>query len=96
MKCQFLKVKPRAVDTVAVAAEVDDHLGESCVMIQTWWSGEGFTLTIEDRGETPMRQTQEVDLTWTQWEAVRDCLHKARKHKKKAKPSPAVAGFNAR
>lgn len=61
--------RPRVADTKAALCCVDDHLSTSDVMIQTWWSGEGFTLQIDCEGKREL-----LDLSWQEWEALRLCV----------------------
>lgn len=62
-----LKSLPDVQNTKASAVDVCDHLGESSIYIDTWWSGEGFTIRIDRKGEGK----QEIELSWQEWEAVR-------------------------
>jgi hypothetical protein len=61
-----LTKKPRVQNTQASLANIDDHLGESSVMVQTWWSGEGFTVEIQDKNSS-----DKLDISWTQYEALK-------------------------
>lgn len=67
---------PSTCNTKASLITLDDHLGKSELMAWTWWSGEGFTLEVQNDREPP----RHVDITWTQWDAlkmiVRDLLKK--------------------
>ena len=60
---------PQVQKTKSALCVVDDHLGKSDVMIDTWWSGEGFTVRVdrESKAET-------LDLSWQEWEALRLCV----------------------
>lgn len=62
----FFVMLPRVQPTKSVMCTVDDHLGKSDIMIDTWWSGEGFTLRIESDGEK-----REMDVSWQEWEAIK-------------------------
>lgn len=62
----FISSHPRVAKTKSSLCTVDDHLGKSEVMVQTWWSGEGFTFTIDSEGKT-----REIELSWQEWEALR-------------------------
>lgn len=66
--------KPRVQSTLAVHAELDDHLGKSYVYAQTWWSGEGFSLEIQNSDET-----HKADITWTQYEALKVAVDEIQK-----------------
>lgn len=57
---------PRTAKTTATLATIDDHLGKSDLMAWTWWSGEGFTLEIQEYGKVAER----IDISWTQWDAL--------------------------
>jgi len=66
--------KPSVQTTHSVYAELDDHLGKSYLMAQTWWSGEGFSLEIQNSNET-----HKVDITWTQYEALKVAVNEMQK-----------------
>lgn len=73
-----LKKAPRVVPTHASYAELDDHLGLSYLSVQTWWSGEGFTLEIQNSNET-----HKADITWTQYEALKVSVESIQKAESK-------------
>lgn len=60
---------PRVQRTKSALCCVDDHLGKSEVMLDTWWSGEGFTLRANRNGKS-----ETLDLSWQEWEALRLCV----------------------
>ena len=62
----FFVMLPRVQSTKAVMCTVDDHLGKSDIMIDTWWSGEGFTLQIASDGKK-----REMEISWQEWEAIK-------------------------
>ena len=57
--------RPRVANTKSALCCIDDHHGKSELMVDTWWSGEGFTLQISDDGE------KSIQITWTQWDALK-------------------------
>lgn len=64
--------EPYVARTVSVDASIEDHLGRSSVLVQTWGNGEGFTVhVIEGNNE------RRLDLTDTQWTALKMCVKKA-------------------
>ncbi len=65
---------PMVSNTKACLVVVDDHLGKSSVMVETWWSGEGFTIQIDDSGKT-----ERLEVTWTQSRAIRLALDEIKK-----------------
>jgi len=59
--------KPRVAETKAVAIDIEDHLGNSIIHVNTWWSGEGFTVQLEaDNG-----RTDAIDFSWQEWSALK-------------------------
>jgi hypothetical protein len=62
--------KPRVQSTHACLVSVDDHLGKSDVMVNTWWNGEGYTIIVTDEKD----DEREIDLSHTQWEAVKAAI----------------------
>ncbi len=56
---------PNVSNTKAALVDIDDHLGKSSVMVDTWWNGEGLTVTIFDGDEE-----RSLPFTHTQWEAA--------------------------
>lgn len=66
-KLPFGIPRPPQVATIKVArVAVEDHFGESSVMVETWWNGEGITIQVNAKSEE-----QRVLLTWQEWTAVR-------------------------
>lgn len=61
-----ITTKPSVSKTHAALVSIDDHLGKSDVMIQTWWNGEGFTLTIGEGAKSQM-----IDISHVQWTATK-------------------------
>ena len=64
-----IKRPPQVAKTKAALCVVDDHLGKSDVMVETWWSGEGITLQIDGKDGR-----QQIDLSWSEWDAARLCV----------------------
>lgn len=64
----------RPANTASVLVGIDDHLGESSVCVNTWWSGEGFDL-ITAEGNTEQR----IGISWVQWEAMKLAVKAAMK-----------------
>lgn len=64
--------EPHVAKTVSVDVSIDDHLGKSSVLVQTWGNGEGFTVHVIE-GNDEWR----LDLTDTQWTALKMCAKKA-------------------
>jgi hypothetical protein len=70
--------KPDVSDTKEASSLVDDHLGKTHVMLTTWGNGEGFSIELQDiDGKT--NQKQRLEMTWSQWRAIRACLKKVQK-----------------
>lgn len=64
-----IKHRPKLANTKSVLCDVSDHLGESTVMVDTWWSGEGFTVHVHAKDGK-----REIDFSWSEWDALRLCL----------------------
>ncbi len=79
----FLDREPQVANTHAVLATVKDHLGESDVMITTWWNDEGFTIDVEDLKHSNAAK-RSMEISWNEWDALRRCV-KASKEAKKIK-----------
>lgn len=64
-----VKRPPQVASTKSALCDVDDHIGKSSVMVDTWWNGEGVTISCQ-RGEV----TSQIELQWSEWEAVKLCV----------------------
>ena len=62
-----MKHPPRTCKTTATLVTLDDHLGKSDLLAWTWWSGEGFTLEIQEEGKA----AEQIDISWSQWDALK-------------------------
>jgi len=57
---------PKVAATKACAVDVHDEFGDSIVHVNTWWSGAGITVGIQEGS-----RIKNLDLDWAQWEALR-------------------------
>jgi hypothetical protein len=72
--------KPDVSDTKEASSLVDDHLGKTHVMLTTWGNGEGFTIELEEIDESgKTTEVRRLQVTWSQWRAVKACLKKVQK-----------------
>ena len=69
----YLEREPQVANTHAVLATVKDHLGESDVMVTTWWNGEGLTIDVEDR-KAPHTRKVSINISWCEWDALKRCV----------------------
>lgn len=60
---------PNVTDTKAGLVGVNDHTSKSTILANTWWNGEGFTLTIANEDCDNVKFN--ADITWQQWEAIK-------------------------
>jgi 2-phospho-L-lactate transferase/gluconeogenesis factor (CofD/UPF0052 family) len=60
--------------------DISDHSGDSTMHVNTWWNGEGFTLFLD--GD---KKVHEIDLTWTQWDALKLAVKAIKKAERGAK-----------
>lgn len=73
-----IRFKPRVAETLSALVDIDDHIGKSSVIVETWWSGEGITITVDNGKDGRER----IDLTWSQWTAVKMCAKSIINHPK--------------
>ena len=59
--------EPRSANTKAAVIDVDDHMAKSSLHVNTWWSGEGITVTVDDENG----KRQQIDLSWQEWRALK-------------------------
>jgi hypothetical protein len=72
--------KPTVSTAKEASSFVDDHLGKSHAMVTTWGNGEGFSIEVQDTDEDGKTTAKEqIELTWSQWDAVRACVKAVRK-----------------
>jgi hypothetical protein len=72
--------KPDVSDTKESSSLVDDHLGKSHVMITTWGNGEGFSIELQDIDDSgKVAEKQRLQVTWSQWSAIKACLKAVQK-----------------
>lgn len=74
---------PRTARTHACLVDID-FPDKSSVMVQTWWNGEGFTIEVEH----DTQDTRRIDLTWTEYSAVKLAVRDIRE-KEQADRQPA-------
>ena len=59
--------EPTVADTKAASVVISDHLGNSTLHVNTWWSGEGFTFSLE----ADDCRNDAIDLSWQEWAALK-------------------------
>ncbi len=58
---------PSVANTKSAVVDIDDHLGKSSVMVDTWWNGEGMTLRVCESDQPDVA----LDVSFTQWVALK-------------------------
>jgi hypothetical protein len=72
--------KPDVSSTKEASSLVDDHLGKSHVMITTWGNGEGFTIELQENDVSgKVAEERRLQVTWSQWSAIRACVKAVQK-----------------
>lgn len=64
--------EPKIMNVKEVWSLIEDHLGKSEVRVCDWGNGEGFTIVLDDDGME--EKYQRLDLTWSQFDAIKACV----------------------
>lgn len=87
----YISREPNVAKTLAALQTVEDHLGRSDVMVNTWWSGEGFTVEIHNQDDKPPTR-QSIDITWQQWDSLKRVVKAILKSEKASNPTSSMPG----
>ncbi len=63
---------PDVMTVKEVWSFIDDHLGKSELRVFEWGNGEGFTIELDDEGMG--EKQQRLELTWSQFDAIKACV----------------------
>lgn len=67
-----LHTEPKIMNVKEVWSFIADHLGKSYLRVYQWGSGEGFTIELDDEGMG--EKNQRLELTWSQFDAIKACV----------------------
>lgn len=64
--------EPNVMTVKEVRSLIHDHLGKSYLRVYQWGNGEGFTIELDDEGMG--EKNQRLELTWSQFDAIKACV----------------------